>query len=164
MTIGVPAPQARAAQAAEEEVLATVRRLFDGMRAADSGLARSAFDASAQLLSISYDSAGVARVSTADLGRFLAAVGTPRSEIWDERIWDTEVRVDGSLAVVWTKYTFYRGGRFSHCGVDVFELVRRPDGWKIIQVADTRRTRDCPQDQNTNGGAGGRVRRGDPSR
>jgi hypothetical protein len=141
---GLLAPPARAVQAAEAEILAPIRRLFDGMRAADSALARSAFDAGAQLVSISYDSAGVARVSTADLGRFLAAVGTPRSEVWDERIWDTEVRMDGSLAVVWAKYVFYRGGRFSHCGVDVFELVRRPDGWKIIQVADTRRTGGCP--------------------
>ena len=77
------------------------------------------------------------------LDGFVTAVGTPRAEVWDERIWDTEVRVDGGLASVWTKYAFYRGEQFSHCGVDVFELVRRPDGWKIVHLADTRRTTNC---------------------
>jgi hypothetical protein len=44
---------------------------------------------------------------------------------------------------VWTKYAFYRGERLSHCGVDVFELVRRPDGWKIVHLADTQRRGNC---------------------
>jgi len=135
------APPVRA-QTPEPDVLAVIRRVFDGMRAADSAMARSAFDATARLV-IGSDSAGIPRVSIADVDRFLAAVGRPRDEVWDERIWDTEVRVDGGLASVWTKYAFYRGEQFSHCGVDVFELVRRPDGWKIVHLADTRRTTNC---------------------
>lgn len=135
------APQLRA-QTPEQDVLAVIRRVFDGMRAGDSAMARSAFDASARLVGVS-DSAGIPRVSIADIDRFLAAVGRPRSDVWDERIWDTEVRVDGGLASVWTKYAFYRGEQFSHCGVDAFQLVRRPDGWKIVHLADTRRTTNC---------------------
>ena len=127
----------------EPDVLAVIRRVFDGMRSGDSAMARSAFDASARLVSVSTDSAGNPRVSMADIDRFLAAVGRPRNEVWDERIWDTEVRVDGGLASVWTKYAFYRGEQLSHCGVDVFELVRRPDGWKIVHLADTQRRGNC---------------------
>lgn len=137
------APPPVSAQNPEQDVLAVIRRVFDGMRAGDSAMARSAFDASARLVGVSSDSAGSPRVSMADIDRFLAAVGRPRTEVWDERIWDTEVRVDGGLASVWTKYAFYRGDQFSHCGVDVFELVRRPDGWKIVHLADTRRTTNC---------------------
>lgn len=128
--------------ASREEVMAVVRRLFDGMRAGDSAMARSAFDATARLISVS-DSAGIPRLSATSIDRFLAAIGTPHTEMFDERIWDTEVRVDAGLASVWTKYAFYRGERFSHCGVDVFELAKRPDGWKIIHIADTRRTEGC---------------------
>jgi hypothetical protein len=131
------------AQSPESEILATIRRVFDGMRAGDSAMARSAFDASARLVSVSTDSAGNPRVNVADIGRFLAAVGRPRTEVWDERIWDTDVRVDAGLASVWTKYAFYRGEQLSHCGVDVFELVRQPDGWKIIHLADTQRRGNC---------------------
>lgn len=131
------------AQTPDQDVLAVIRRVFDGMRAGDSAMARLAFDASARLVGVSYDSAGTPRVSVDEIDRFLAAVGRPRTEVWDERIWDTEVRVDGGLASVWTKYAFYRGDQFSHCGVDLFDLVRRPDGWKIVHLADTRRTTNC---------------------
>jgi hypothetical protein len=29
--------------------------------------------------------------------------------------------------------------KYSHCGVDVFMLVKTADGWKISTLADTRR-------------------------
>lgn len=128
--------------AAERDVLAVVRRLFDGMRAGDSAVVRSVFDANARLVSVGVrDGQPSTRVTSAD--EFVAAVGRPHDAVWDERIWDSEVRVDGSLASVWTKYAFYVGDRFSHCGVDAFHLVRRANGWMIIDLADTRRQEGC---------------------
>jgi hypothetical protein len=64
-------------------------------------------------------------------------------QVLDERIYQPEVRVDGNLASVWTFYTLHVGDRFSHCGVDAFQLVRTADGWRISQVADTRRRESC---------------------
>jgi hypothetical protein len=123
-------------------VLAVVRRLFDGMRAGDSAMVRSVFDVHARLVSAGIrDGQPYARVTTAE--EFIAAVGRPHDAVWDERIWDTEVRVDGNLASVWTKYAFYLGERFSHCGVDAFHLVRGAEGWKIVDLADTRRQEGC---------------------
>jgi hypothetical protein len=143
MAMALPPDSARQASL-EKDVLAVVNRLFDGMRAGDSAMARSAFDAMAELVSVSPpDSSGFHHVSVTPVDRFLAAIGTPHPDVWDERIFDTEVRVDGGLASVWAKYAFYRGDTLNHCGVDVFELALRPDGWKIIHVADTRRTANC---------------------
>jgi hypothetical protein len=123
-------------------VLAVVRRLFDGMRAGDSAIVRTVFDVNARLVSAAIrDGQPYARVTTAE--EFIAAVGRPHDAVWDERIWDTEVRVDGNLASVWTKYAFYLGDRFSHCGVDAFHLVRRAEGWKIVDLADMRRQEGC---------------------
>jgi hypothetical protein len=143
--LAVALPQDVAAQSSpEQDVMAVVKRLFDGMRAGDSAMARSAFDAMAQLVSVSPpDSAGIYHVSEAPIDRFLAAIGTAHTDVWDERIFDTEVRVDAGLASVWAKYAFYRGETLNHCGVDAFQLALRPEGWKIIQVADTRRTANC---------------------
>lgn len=122
-------------------VKATVEGLFDAMRAADSTAARSLFHADARLISVESATAGeVVRVGSID--RFIAAIGGEH-ELWDERIWNTEVRIDGALATVWTDYAFYVGDRLSHCGVDAFQLVRSPEGWKILQIADTRRTESC---------------------
>ena len=141
--LAAPAP-AQVQSAPEKAVMAVVARLFDGMRAGDSAMARSAFDAMAQLVSVSPpDSSGLHHVSVSPVDGFLAAIGTPHPDVWDERIFDTDVRVDGGLASVWTKYAFYRGETFNHCGVDVIELALRPEGWKIIHVADTRRTANC---------------------
>lgn len=54
-----------------------------------------------------------------------------------ERGWDGEVEVAGAVATVWLPYDFYRDGSWSHCGVDVFTLVRTPGGWQIASLAYT---------------------------
>lgn len=131
-----------AAQSPEREVLAVVQRLFDGMRAGDSTVVRSVFDSTARLVTTSVrEGAPLLRVSPID--RFVAAVGAPHDAVWDERIWDAQVRIDGNLASVWTKYAFYRGTQFSHCGIDHFLLFRRAEGWKVVHLADTQRREGC---------------------
>lgn len=136
------APAATAQQSSDAAVLEPVTRLFDGMRKGDSSMVRSVFDSTARLVTVgTRDGQPVVRVETVD--GFVQAIGTPHDEVWDERLHDTEVRVDGNLAAVWTGYRFYLGDKFSHCGVDAFQLVRRADGWKISQIADTRRKEGC---------------------
>lgn len=54
-----------------------------------------------------------------------------------ERGFDAEVRVQGHLASVWLPYDFYENGEWSHCGVDAFILLRRPEGWRIASIAWT---------------------------
>jgi hypothetical protein len=43
---------------------------------------------------------------------------------WIEKLYNTEIRVDGNLAHVWTEYSFYVGDKLSHCGVDSFALIK----------------------------------------
>jgi hypothetical protein len=50
-----------------------------------------------------------------------------------ERIWNPEVRVHGLIATVWTPYDFWTDGKFSHCGVDAFDLIKTAEGWKIFR-------------------------------
>ena len=35
------------------------------------------------------------------------------------------------IATVWTPYDFWIDGKFSHCGIDAFDLVKTDEGWKI---------------------------------
>ena len=60
-----------------------------------------------------------------------------------ERIWNPEVRVHGSIASVWTPYDFWIDGKLSHCGVDAFDLIKTPKGWKIAGGVYTIE-RSCP--------------------
>jgi ketosteroid isomerase-like protein len=139
--LAVPGP-ARGQQA-PDEVLAVVRQFFDGMRAKDTAAIRALTHPSARLLGAGPNREGTLRVEETPMDRFLQIVGSAPGTL-DEKIWDPEVRVDGDLATVWTQYAFYYDGNFSHCGVDAFQLARTADGWKVVQIADTRRTAGCP--------------------
>jgi len=54
-----------------------------------------------------------------------------------ERIWNPELRVHGLIATVWAPYDFWVDGKYSHCGVDVFDLIKTDEGWKIAGGAFT---------------------------
>lgn len=73
-----------------------------------------------------------------------AGSSAPRTGTVRERYWDPVVHVRGSIAVVWTPYEFWRDGRTSHCGVDVFELVREQGTWRIGHVMYTVEPDACP--------------------
>ena len=68
---------------------------------------------------------------------------TPASSV-RERYWDPIVHARGSLAVVWTPYEFWRDGKTSHCGVDVFELTKQAGVWKIGNMMFTVEPDACP--------------------
>lgn len=48
-----------------------------------------------------------------------------------ERIWNPEVRISGTIATVWASYDFWIDGKFSHCGIDAFDLIKTEEGWKM---------------------------------
>jgi hypothetical protein len=139
----VSAAQPSALGAREREVLDVVERLFDAMRAGDSAAVRALFEPGTRLQSVGM-SQGALTVSGDSLGMFVRVIGTPHAEVYDERIANERVLIDGPYAVAWVDYTFYVGERKSHCGVDVFQLVRRPAGWRIFGLTDTRRRENCP--------------------
>jgi ketosteroid isomerase-like protein len=147
----VVAPAARAQHdmhhgpdTAKTAVLSVVRTLFDGMRAGDSAKVRSVFHPNAQL-STAVTRNGVPSITFDSIGQFVRAVGTPHADVWDERTRDEMVHVDNGMAMVWAPYAFYAGSKFSHCGVDSFQLARTTDGWKIIALIDTRQRTGCPE-------------------
>jgi hypothetical protein len=51
-----------------------------------------------------------------------------------ERGYDPTVLVSGPIAMVWYPYDFYLDGEWSHCGIDIFNLVRTNDGWRIAAM------------------------------
>jgi hypothetical protein len=138
------ATQATFAQGNEEETIKkTINQLFDGMRKSDSTLIRNAFNQGAILQTIAKTKAGNAVVKNSDLNLFIASIAKPHPEIYDERIVFTKILIDDNLASVWTDYKFYVGDKFSHCGVNSFQLVKVGDNWKIVYLIDTRRKEKC---------------------
>ncbi|MGH2607731.1 MAG: hypothetical protein ACRDHF_01465 [Tepidiformaceae bacterium] len=127
--------------APDPEILQTVQRLFDAMRARDTVALRAVIDSSARVVTTTTrEGRPVMRVASID--RFVASVGTATQSL-DERIFEPDVRQDDNLATVWTRYTFYVGTQLSHCGYDAFQLFRSEAGWKVIHIADTQRREGC---------------------
>lgn len=127
----------------EKEVIATIEQLFEGMRKGDSTLVGKIFAPEARLLTI-VAKEGEIDLHESSIEKFIQAIGTPHEELWDERISSYEIRMDDRLATAWTPYQFYLGETFSHCGVNAFHLYKSNEGWKIIEIVDTRRKTDCP--------------------
>lgn len=136
-------PALRAQDAERAVVLATVQKVFDAMRTRDTTLLTQAFDSTARLVGVS-NRGGAPGVSLTTPSQFGAAITrAPAGDVWNERIFDPEIRIDGDVAQVWAYYTFHRNATFSHCGVDAFMLVKVGSAWKITQLADSRRTQGC---------------------
>ncbi len=145
LTLAISTIQMAVAQVKNEEeaIKNTINQLFEGMRNADTTMLRKAFASKNTMETIARTKDGKFVVSTESLNSFIKSVGTPHSEKYDERIVFTKVLIDANLASVWTDYKFYIGDKFSHCGVNSFQLFKGEDGWKIIYLIDTRRKENC---------------------
>jgi hypothetical protein len=131
------------AQTEEEKVKAPILVLFDGMRKSDSSMIRAAFAPTAVLQTVAKNKEGVVSVRTDAVNDFVLSVTKPHTDIYDERITFEMIKIDADLATVWTPYKFYVGEKFSHCGVNSFQLVRINGAWKIQYIIDTRRREGC---------------------
>ena len=137
------APRASAQDAEKAAVLGVVQKVFDAMRTRDTSLLSVAFDTTARLVGVRTRD-GVSTLTVSPAAQFGAAIArAPAGDVWNERIFDPEVRIDGDVAQVWAYYTFHANKQFSHCGVDAFMLRKVGSQWKITQLSDSRRTTGC---------------------
>lgn len=128
------------AQTSEENLIKTaVNSLFDGMRTSDSVKINHAFSKTAILQTIKKNG----EVKNENVKAFIASISKVQKGALDERITFSNILIDGSLASVWTPYEFYYQGKFSHCGVNSFQLVKTDNVWKIQYIIDTRRQDNC---------------------
>ena len=131
------------AQSAEDSVKTVVNNLFVAMKNGDASLFKTVFSDSAILQTISRSKEGKTLVRTESVDEFASFVSQLKKDSADERIRFETIKIDGPLAIAWTPYNFYYNGKFSHCGVNSFQLVRFDDGWKIQYLVDTRRRTGC---------------------
>ncbi|RZK53026.1 MAG: hypothetical protein EOO87_13915 [Pedobacter sp.] len=127
----------------EDAVKATINLLFDGMRNSDTTMIRKAFATKNTMQTIAKNKDEKFVVKTENVDNFIKSIAMPHAEKYDERIVFTKILVDANLASVWTDYKFYVGDKFSHCGVNSFQLFKDDEGWKIIYIIDTRRKDSC---------------------
>ena len=133
------------AQKTADSVKAVVKQLFDGMKNSDAASIRSAFADSAILQTIGRNAKGDVRVQNENIADFAESISQLKKGAADEQIVFESIKIDEPLAIVWAPYKFYFNGKFSHCGVDSFQLVFINGQWRIQYLIDTRRKQPCDQ-------------------
>jgi hypothetical protein len=123
-----------------QEIEKPIRNLFLGMKNVDPELLNSAFSDTAILQTITKTG-----VKNEDIKDFIASISKMEKNDLDERIMIEAIHIDGNLASVFTPYSFYFKGKFSHCGANSFQLVKQNEEWKIQYIIDTRRKDNCKE-------------------
>lgn len=124
---------------AEAEVLAVVDRFFVAFAANDfAAMAKLRVEGSVDFVD------GPSKTGGTRLTRRPVTVERNTPGNYRERYWDPDVKVRGRIAIVWAPYEFWLDGTSHHCGIDVFEMVKEDDGWKIANLMWTQEPDACP--------------------
>ena len=128
----------------EADARQLVDTFFEGFHDGDTTKMRSVMVPSAVMQTASATVEGKNMVSEGSVEKLLDAIANrPPEQIWEEKILDYKVQIDGNLAHVWTPYEFWFNGNFSHCGANAFTMAKTDQGWKIIHLIDSRRKEGC---------------------
>jgi hypothetical protein len=124
----------------EAAILAVVDRFMDAISTNDSALMDE--------LRIEGGSTIVARPDPAGgdvplVTRRVFSATASRPSTVRERYWDPVVHVRSGIAVVWTPYEFWADGKSSHCGIDVFDMMKEKGVWRIANAMWTVEPEAC---------------------
>lgn len=125
---------------AEKEVLGVVNRFFTALEAQDTAAFSSMCMNDARFYIVATRNDTVRTFS-----RAINPFTFHKDQILKERMRDTGVvvQVHDRIATVWAPYDIWINNKFSHCGVDVFTLLKSSRGWKIASCSYTVETEGC---------------------
>jgi hypothetical protein len=121
----------------ENEVKQVIQNMFRAMQQADTSLLKTCFSDHVIFQTILNKPEG-ALIKTESVNNFIQSIGKQTPNALDERIEFGAIQIDPLMATVWTPYSFYYKGQYSHKGVNSFQLVKLKEGWKIQYLIDTR--------------------------
>ena len=124
-------------EASEKEIKQVIQNMFQAMLQADTSSLRICFSDKVIFQTIVNKPEGV-MINTESINDFIKSIGKQTPNALDERIEFGAIQMDELMATVWTPYTFYYKGQYSHKGVNSFQLVKLKEGWKIQYLIDTR--------------------------
>ena len=133
------------AQTVNEEaaIKTAINKIYEAMRTNDSAMLVACFSDNAVLQTIQEKKDGKVIVKSESIPEFGSSVQKAFKGALDERAEFDMIKIDGPLASVWAPYKFCYQGKFLHCGVNSFQMVKRDGVWKIQYLTDTRRKEGC---------------------
>ena len=140
--ISVAGANAQPQEAEKDAVLETVQAFFDTMTAGDVEGARRILQPQGRFHAMRMRD-GKPDVRTFTNEEYFAQLQASKQKM-RERMWSPDVRIRGLIATVWTPYDFWIDGKFSHCGIDAFDLIKTEEGWKLAGGVYTLETKCEP--------------------
>jgi hypothetical protein len=122
----------------DKDIVQTVQSTFDAMAAKDAAQLKKLFLADARLIAVR-ETDQISNISAEQFTTRISAIAEPILE----RMWNPKVTLDGKLAVLWAEYDFHRSAKFTHCGIDIVNLVKTAEGWKISTIQYSVQTTGC---------------------
>src|SRR5688572_28513368 len=133
----------------EAGVRAAIDKFFQSMYKGDTAALRSCFIPAARVFTFTHDADGNPRAKGESLDQLMKGIAALNGEsTMEEKLLSWQILIDDGMASVWTPYEFYFENKFSHCGVNSFQLMQVGREWKITQITDTRRKKNCPDDRH----------------
>lgn len=130
-----------------ESVKAVVNRFFESLEKQDTVLLKEAAFMEGQIWTVNNIVSPAKhrmRFFSDDLKSFNS------KNFYHEEAYRMEIKIHGGMAMAWVPYEFRLDGNFSHCGVDVFTLVKIGEKWKIINLSYTVDKEGCEEMNATN--------------
>ena len=119
-------------QSEEKTIIETVQQFFNALESRDTTLARNVLLYDGQFFSVRESNSNI-NIKKTTHSNFIKKLNSSNEPI-RETMHDPVVLIHKQVAIVWTKYEFYKNEEFSHTGVDAFSLLKTSDGWRIAGI------------------------------
>jgi len=140
VAVAVPASGQDTANA---DILRAVDGFLAGLNAKDAAAMAAVSTSDGSLVSHRIVD-GKARIRARSFAQDIADIAKEKDS-FREVYWDPAVLVRGNIAVVWAEYSFDLDAKRSHCGIDVFNLMKIDGAWKVTGIQYTVEPDTCPK-------------------
>ena len=142
----VLAPTAAQARPDRERaaVTAAVDRFLNAVNTDDPAALKATQLPEGMTYALIYGPDGALKVRPRSNAEWAERAGKSKAKLL-ERYWSPKVMIHRDMAVFWAPYSFDIDGKRSHCGIDVFELIRLESTWKVANAMWTIEPQGCPK-------------------
>ncbi|WP_420399927.1 nuclear transport factor 2 family protein [Flagellimonas sp.] len=128
----------------KEDVKKVIESFFDGFHKQDSAAMKSLVADDVVLQTTGRNKEGKTLFRTEKFDKLISSITSiPDSISFEEKLTSFSIQVDRTMANAWVGYEFWLNDKFSHCGINSFQLVNFDGEWKIIYLIDTRGRAGC---------------------
>ena len=125
----------------QQKIYQTMKRFFGYMEAQNVEESRKLLVKGGTLVITAVDGQ-IAGTSTFE--NYLKSLKDQKN-ILKERVWNPTIVIDKNIATFISRYDFHINGKFSHCGSDIFNLVKNKGQWKIAGSLFSTQQKQCPK-------------------